>query len=147
MILVLFGQPHSGKTTLSKEIGKKGFDFFIDGDDLREIFSNKDYSREGRIKNLNRASEIATFLSKKGRNVILSLVYPIKECRDYLSSLNNGDVFWVYLTYRGIRGREANHVIDFDIPEKNENCLCLDTTELSVDGCVNQIIEFYDSRK
>ena len=50
MILVFFGQPHSGKTTLSNDILNDGFEFSIDGDDLREMFSNKDFSRDGRIK-------------------------------------------------------------------------------------------------
>ena len=51
MIIVLFGQPHSGKTTLAKQFPSSRT---IDGDELRELFANKDYSKEGRIRNLNR---------------------------------------------------------------------------------------------
>jgi adenylylsulfate kinase len=79
MIIVLFGQPHSGKSTLAAELDAHN----IDGDKLRELFSNKDYSREGRIKNLNRASDIAHYLNSVGEPVVLSLVYPYKEARDY----------------------------------------------------------------
>ena len=88
MIIVLFGQPACGKTTLAKKIAENDF-IHIDGDDLRDIFKNKDYSREGRIKNLNRASDIAKYLSYKGSNVVLSLVYPYEEARKYFDSDGN----------------------------------------------------------
>ena len=112
----------------------------IDGDKLRELFSNKDYSREGRIKNLNRASDIAVFINSIEANVILSLVYPYKEAREYLNELNQ-DVIWVYLTYNEERGREANHVKDFEAPDQ-ENVLHLDTTELSEEETLNKIVSY-----
>ena len=50
----LTGQPASGKTTLANMLidnfNKNGHekDFYnIDGDDLRDLFQNKDYSRKG----------------------------------------------------------------------------------------------------
>lgn len=134
MIIVLFGQPHSGKSTLAAEL-----DFHnIDGDRVRELFSNKDYSREGRIKNLNRASDIAHYINSVEDSVVLSLVYPYKEARDYLRSLTN-DVLWVYLTYSGERGRENFHVKDFEAPDE-EDVLSLDTSKLSIEECVNAIL-------
>lgn len=141
MIVVLFGQPHCGKTTLATEILKKCFAERIDGDDLREIFKNKDYSREGRVKNLNRASDIAHYSNvKRGGPVILSLVYPYKEAREYLNSLTD-DVSWVYLTYEGERGRESFHVKDFEEPNE-EKALHLDTSKKSVEECVNEILDY-----
>ena len=134
MIIVLFGQPHSGKSTLAAEL-----DFHnIDGDRLRELFFNKDYSREGRIKNLNRASDIAHYINSVEDSVVLSLVYPYKEARDYLKSLTS-DILWVYLTYSGERGRENFHVKDFEAPEE-EDVLSLDTSKLSIEECVNAIL-------
>jgi adenylylsulfate kinase-like enzyme len=133
MIIVLFGQPHSGKSTLAAELDVHN----IDGDKLRELFSNKDYSREGRIKNLNRASDIAHYINSVGDSVVLSLVYPYKEARDYLNSLTN-DVLWVYLTYSGERGRENFHVKDFESPDE-EDVLSLDTSKLSIEECITAI--------
>jgi GTPase SAR1 family protein len=133
MIVVLFGQPHCGKSTLANEFPVHN----IDGDKLRELFVNKDYSREGRIKNLNRASDIAFYMDSVGQDVILSLVYPYKEARDYLNSLTK-KVAWVYLTYEGERGRENFHVKDFEIP-KEESILHLDTSKLSIKECVGKI--------
>ena len=51
MVYWFTGQPSAGKTVLSKRLHAH-FDyepFLIDGDDMRELFSNKDYT----IKQLN----------------------------------------------------------------------------------------------
>ena len=60
MIIWLTGQPGSGKTTLANELIihlKKSNPSIkiinLDGDDLRNISRNKDYSKEGRIKNIS----------------------------------------------------------------------------------------------
>lgn len=134
MIIVIFGQPHSGKTTLANLIDA---DFYIDGDHLRRLFQNKDYSKQGRISNLNRASDIATYLHYNGNKVVLSLVYPYKEARDYLNSLST-NVKWIYLTYTKPRGREEFHVSDFEEPEL-ESFLQINTDNLTIEECINQI--------
>jgi adenylylsulfate kinase-like enzyme len=138
MIIVLFGQPHSGKSTLANKIDAHN----IDGDKLRELFANKDYSKEGRIKNLNRASEIAHYINNTGEPVVLSLVYPYKEARAYLNGLTS-DVKWVYLTYTNPRGRESFHVNDFEEPEL-ENFLQINTDNLTVEECINQIKSYVE---
>jgi len=142
MILALFGQPHCGKSTLANLIIEKEWANVvnIDGDKLRELFVNKDFSREGRIKNLNRASDISVFLNSIGTDVVLSLVYPYKEARDYLNSLNS-EVIWVYLTYTEERGRENFHVKDFEAPIE-ENVLHLNTSELTEEEALNKIISY-----
>jgi adenylylsulfate kinase-like enzyme len=141
MIIVLFGQPHSGKSTLAKLLVEQGM-WNIDGDELRNIFKNTDYSKAGRIKNLNRASDIAVYMNHVGGDsVVLSLVYPYKEARDYLNSISD-DVKWIYITYTGERGREKFHVADFDIPTEDENVLHLDTTSMTPAESL-QIIEKY----
>jgi adenylate kinase family enzyme len=143
MIIVLFGQPHCGKSTLAKELEMSRVLYGavnIDGDELRKLFVNTDYSREGRLRNLNRASDIATYLNYMGDDVVLSLVYPYKEARDYLNSLCK-DVHWIYLTYEGERGRENFHVKDFDVPT-DERILHLDTSKMSPFDCVTEILKY-----
>jgi len=53
MIYWLTGQPGAGKTTLAKWMvaALQGDAILVDGDDIREIFDNKDYSEIGRRKN------------------------------------------------------------------------------------------------
>lgn len=139
MIVVLFGQPHSGKTTLGSLL-KESFSnsYHLDGDELRKLYDNTDYSKKGRIANLNRASDIAAYLDLKGSDVVMSLVYPYLESRIYLNSLVS-NVKWIYLTYKGDRGREKFHVKDFDYPI-GEDVLTLDTTNQSIDSTLNQIL-------
>jgi adenylylsulfate kinase-like enzyme len=138
MIIVLFGQPHSGKSTLAKQFPTYKN---IDGDELRELFQNKDYSREGRIRNLNRASDIAHYLHRHGNNITLSLVYPYKEARDYLRSLDP-EVVFVYLHYAGERGREEFHVKDFEFQYLEEKVLQLNTSRWSVEECIHLIKDY-----
>ena len=65
MIIWLTGQPGSGKTTLANSVikvlksEKSNIKIInLDGDDLRAINKNKDYSKEGRIKNISTAISI-----------------------------------------------------------------------------------------
>jgi len=82
MIYWFTGQPGAGKTVLSKAL-KEYLEtnyykkvIHIDGDDIREIFDNKDYSKEGRYKNITLAQQITKFLYLKGFDVVVSLVSP-----------------------------------------------------------------------
>ena len=59
----------------------------IDGDDLRNITVNKDYSRKGREKNITTAQKIAHFLYNKKFIVLVSLVAPYKNLREKFKSL------------------------------------------------------------
>lgn len=147
MIVVLFGQPHSGKTTLGKllkqflQLEKHNWKtdvHHIDGDEMRKLYNNTNYSREGRIANLNRASDIAAYLDSKGLDVVMSLVYPYLEARTYLNDLVS-DVKWIYLTYKGERGRENFHVTDFDYPI-GENVITIDTTNQSEEDSLVEIV-------
>lgn len=152
MILVLFGQPCSGKSTIANAImdvkiyNPEGI-INIDGDYLRKVFSDVDFSRNGRVKNLNRASDIAHYLSSTGVLVIMSLVYPYKECRDYLRKLSN-KIKWVYLTYNTEqkRGREEYHVLDFEMPDEIEksdkNFIEYNTTDKNIDVTKLDILKF-----
>ena len=80
-IIWLTGQPGSGKTTICKEILeiRDHRIFHIDGEDLRDLFENKDYSEVGRRKNIELAQQIAEYLNTKGKDVLVSLVSPYKD--------------------------------------------------------------------
>jgi gluconate kinase len=136
MIIVLFGQPGCGKSTLAQKL-RDDQTWSIDGDELRALFKNTSYNRKGRLQNLNRASDIAHYMSSLGSDIVLSFVYPYKEARDYLNKLNT-NVKWVYLTYEGERGRENFHVKDFEVPT-GERILHLDTSKLSITESVEAI--------
>lgn len=148
MIVVFYGQPSSGKTTLAKLLQERIFlqnqptPVIIDGDEIRNIFKDTDYSKEGRMNNLKRISDIATFLESKYKLVIISAVYPIQEAREYLESICN-NVFWVYLSYNGIRERQEFHVKDFDLPylEARKN-LSINTSHFTPEECIDRLLEY-----
>jgi adenylylsulfate kinase-like enzyme len=143
MILVIFGQPHSGKTTLARHMSAEINGWILDGDRMRHVFQDRDFTRPGRIKNLNRASDIAVFQHSMHPSVIVSMVYPYREARDYLTKMCKRleiPLVWVYLYYHEERGREHFHVQDFELP--NHANLWLNTTNLSEDECIRHI-KFY----
>lgn len=149
MIIVLFGQPNCGKTTLAEQLANHLADSeLIDGDRFRELFKNTDYSKEGRIANLKKACDIAYYLhhNKHKSNIILSMVFPYLEVRDYLRSLHPKTHFF-YLTYEEPRGREGYHVQDFDIPVEDEQVTTLNTEQDSVEESTNKIISTLWHRK
>ena len=135
------GQPGAGKTTLSNGLMSRlslvNF-IHIDGDDIRDIFQNKDYSENGRRQNIQRAQDIAQFLNAKGNNVIVSLVSPYKDQRDTFKQ--NPNVVEIYVHTDEIRGREQFHVQNYEPP--TENFIEINTTNTTVDECVEKIIKY-----
>lgn len=142
MIIVLFGQPNAGKTTLAMGIEKRFMNTHnIDGDEFRMVFKNTDYSKEGRITNLKKAVDCGYYVLSTGlcANLVYSMVFPYKETRDYLREVMPDAVF-VYLHYDTPRGRESNHVADFDVPTEEE-AVYLNTEQLTIDQCLQKIIQ------
>jgi len=147
MIILLYGQPASGKTTLADKL----VPFFssncirIDGDVWRDITKNKDYSKEGRIRNLKNAFDMAIFLESKGFVPLLSFVTPYEELRSYLK--DNCNLIEIYLHYDSQvdRGRNNYFAIDFEVPKTD--CLKIDTSENSIDECLHEIKKYINQKK
>jgi len=140
MIYVLYGQPASGKTTLGKLLADElNTPFIIDGDEFREMFTNKNYGREGREENIKNANAVATYLNKKaeqnewvaiyckseggnsiqgrpvkdGTDIIMCLVNPYEHLRKELKNNNQDNVIEVFLkSNRDLR--KDYHVKDFE---------------------------------
>lgn len=131
MIYWLTGQPGAGKTTLAKwlEAHFAGKATIVDGDDIRAIFDNKDYSEAGRRKNIELAQNIAKFLHHKGEIAIVSLVSPYKDQRDSFKEAMGDSIKEAYVHTANIRGREQFHVQDYSAP--TENFVDIDTTDKS----------------
>jgi len=117
MIYILYGQPASGKTTLGKLLAEHlDTPFIIDGDEFREMFTNKNYGREGREENIRNANAVATYLNKSSHplgHVVMSLVNPYKHLRDGLKENNEGQVTEILLTSNRDLRKEY-HVKDFE---------------------------------
>ena len=88
---------------------------YIDGDDLRDLFQNKDYSRKGREANIRLGMNIAAYLNHKKCIPIISLVSPYRFLREEFKSKYN--VIEVYLHTTEIRGRENFFVEELNVVE------------------------------
>jgi adenylylsulfate kinase-like enzyme len=142
MIYWFTGQPGAGKTSIAKSLMEKlpNNTFHVDGDDLREIFNNKDYSETGRRKNIELAQHITHFLHNKGNNVVVSLVSPYRDQReDFKNNLNN-TIIEIYVHTEHIRGREDFHVKNYEEPL--EDFLDMDTSDILISKCVENIIDY-----
>lgn len=145
MIYLFTGQPGSGKTTLAKKLqmwlqtDKKNWRksvFHIDGDQLRELFPNTDYSKEGRYKNITKAFDIAKYLDSCGNDVVISLVSPYRELREKLKS--ECKVQEIYCHTKKMRGREDKFALDYEPPA--EFYIDLDTSD-SPDNTFNKLLK------
>jgi adenylylsulfate kinase-like enzyme len=109
MIYWFTGQPAHGKTVLANMLKEKLPNAFrIDGDEMRELFTNKDYSINGRVVNVGTAQRIAHYLHNQGHDVIVSLVAPyIDQREDFkkLIGMENMVEFYVHTT----EPRERDH--------------------------------------
>ena len=141
------GQPGSGKTTLANTLIdclKKEYPndkiINLDGDDLRNINKNKDYSKEGRIKNISTAISITRFLANKNYVCVVSIVAPYKFLRDELK--DEFPFLEIYLHTQEIRGRENFFAKDYEIPTDPKH-LAIDTGKLTIKESLNEILNVY----
>jgi len=143
MIVLLFGQPASGKTTLAQKISKvlsvSNNVFHIDGDEWRSVTKNNDYSKQGRIENLRGAFNTALYIENSGFDVVLSFVAPYESLRDYLR-LNAKEFRFIYLTYDEDRGRNEFFVKDFEVSSSFVHEI--NTSVLNEQQCLEAAIDF-----
>lgn len=142
-IVWITGQPGAGKSTVGRalleDLKKDGVDaFLVDGDDLRALTANADYSQAGREANIRRAQDIALYLSRQGRVAIVAVVAPFRWLREEFKE--RAKVREVYVHTTEIRGREHFHSDEYGAPESA--FLDLDTTGITVEEGVAQIRTF-----
>ena len=138
MIFWFTGQPGSGKTTLGKAlIERLDNAFHIDGDDLRGLSHNVDYSEQGRINNIRMAHSIAMYLDNKGHNVVVSIIAPYRWLREEFKDRHKVNEIYLHTTEE--RGKEQFFAKDYEPPQ--DNFLDIDSTNVSVDAWIDQIVK------
>ena len=134
------GQPAHGKTVLGRKLHrylqteKKNWRkdvFHLDGDHLREITVNKDYSEQGRINNIRNAQMICEYLHINDCDVVVSLVAPYKWLRDEFKERMGDEVVEIYVHTSEPRERDHFKVEGYEPP--TEAFIDIDTTEDSPD--------------
>ena len=142
------GQPGHGKTVLAKKLHnflkteKRNWRkdvFHLDGDDLRALTTNEDYSEQGRINNIRNAQMIVEYLHNNGCDVVVSLVAPYRWLREeFKDRIGKGDFQEIYVHTTERRERDHYHVEDYESPK--EDFLDVDTTKDSPNISFSKII-------
>lgn len=151
MIYNFIGQPHAGKTTLAthlknvlEKVNPEKKVFLVDGDVLRKIINNKDYSEEGRRFNITTAYNIARYLdADDDKDVIIAVVSPFFDLRERLKL--ESDVIEIFVHTTNIRGREKFHVENYEYPESN--FIDIDTTDVDELTSVNELLNKINQKK
>ena len=154
-IFWLTGLPCSGKTTIAKELARHIHAEILDGDDIRKIIKNMDFSLEGRKNHMMSVAEFASILSKYN-NVIVSLVSPIKSVREEIKKRypNLTEIF-IYADIDTCKKRDVKGMYKLALEGKIKNftgvddiyeepdfsTTMVDTTKMTPDECVKKILE------
>lgn len=135
MIYWFTGQPSHGKTVLANLLRDHFIErgmilshnlFRIDGDEMRDLFSNKDYSMNGRVRNIDVAQKIAHYLYNQNAFVIVSLVSPYLDQREEFKELIGNDIIEIYVHTTEKRERDHYAVQGYQPPK--DNFIDIDTT-------------------
>ena len=140
MIYWFTGQPTHGKTTLADMLKEKIPNAFrIDGDEMRELFTNKDYTINGRVINVGTAQKIAHYLHNQGHDVIVSLVAPYIDQREDFKTLLGDKIKEIYVHTTKKRLRDHFKAIAYVAPTKN--FIDIDTTNDTPEESLKKILD------
>jgi sulfate adenylyltransferase len=167
-VLFFTGLSGSGKSTLANELYRRyspDMDItLLDGDIVRNLISSElGFSQEHRNLNIRRIGYIASEIVKHRGIVICAAIAPYKNIRDEIRELVPEDKFiLVHVStpleicalrdpkglYAKAYAGELKHFTGisdpYEPPEYAE--LQIDTTDRSIDDCINEIIQYLDTR-
>jgi adenylylsulfate kinase len=163
-VLWMTGLPCSGKSTIARELKNHIRNLVIlDGDELREWLSPKDFSREGRIEHNKKVAHLAKFMVKQGLPVCVALISPYAQNRaDARNIIGNGfvevyvrcdisecesrDIKGMYKLARDGKITNFTGVDDiFEVPTAPD--IVIDTDKMGPLECVSTILRALDSKK
>lgn len=99
MVLWLTGLSASGKSTIAVELEKRFFQYkkhtyILDGDNVRRTLSSDlDFSPDGRVENIRRATEVAKLFYDAGFMVITAFISPYASGREIARDIIGKDDF------------------------------------------------------
>jgi len=163
-VLWMTGLPCSGKTTIARKLQEYVPNLAIlDGDELREWLSPKDFSKEGRDEHNRKVAHLAKLLLKHNVPVSVSLISPYEDNRKSARQIIGNDNF--IETYvkcaldvceerdvKGMYKKARNNEIKgftgiddpYDVPKNPE--LVIETENKSLDESVEQILSYLKTK-
>lgn len=147
MIYWFTGQPCAGKTILGSKLHKflqtekrnwRKSVFHVDGDHLRDIYQNKDYSEQGRRTNIKNAQALVEYLHICECDVVVSLVAPYLDLREEFKDKIGNDIVEIFVHTTEVRERDHFHVSNYEQPQVN--FIDINTTKDSPDMSFSKLI-------
>ncbi len=164
-VLWMTGLPSSGKTTIIRKLAENIKNLAIlDGDELREWLSPKNFSRKGRDEHNKRVAHIAKILLEHNVPVGVSLISPYLENRETARKIisNNKKFFEVYVKcslekceerdvkglYKKARNNEIENFTGVNDPyeEPPNPDILIDTEKYTTKECVRKVLDFLKSK-
>jgi len=159
------GLPCSGKTTIARKLQELIPNLAVlDGDELREWLSPKDFSRKGRNEHNRKVAHLARLFLKHNVPVIVSLISPFSKNREFARKIIGDNMFietyikcslslcekrddkGLYKKARLNKIKNFTGVNDgYEIPDNPD--LIVNTETDSLDKIIKQIIDYLTSRK
>jgi adenylylsulfate kinase len=158
------GLPCSGKTTIAKKLQEYIQNLAVlDGDELREWLSPKDFSKEGRNEHNKKVARLAKLLLNHHVPVCVSLISPYKENREKARTIIGKSFLEVYIKcpveicqrrdtkglYKKARRGEIKYFTGisdkYDVPSTPD--FVIDTEKLTPDESAKQILDFLKGSK
>ena len=164
-ILWFTGLSGSGKSTIAGAVEQKLYErghhtYLLDGDNVRHGI-NKDlaFSDDDRVENIRRIGELSKLFTDAGLIVLTAFISPFRSDRRLVRQLvGDGEFIEVHMDtplqecerrdpkglYRKARAGVIKNFTgidsDYERPEAAE--ITIKTTELSIEACANQIIDY-----
>lgn len=87
-LILVFGLPGSGKTYFATKLKQALGDKIshVNGDDIRQLHNDWDFSPDGRLRQAIRMREYANDLLSQGKHVVLDFVCPLREYRRVINA-------------------------------------------------------------
>tara|TARA_B100000953_G_C17879962_1_gene377657 strand:- start:192 stop:683 length:492 start_codon:yes stop_codon:yes gene_type:complete len=159
------GLPCSGKTTIARKLQELIPNLVVlDGDELREWLSPKDFSRKGRNEHNRKVAHLARLFLKHNVPVVVSLISPFNKNREFARKIIGDNMFIeTYIKcslslcekrddkglYKKARLNKIKNFTgvndDYDIPDNPD--LIVNTETDSLDKIIKQIIDYLTSLK
>ncbi len=163
-VLWMTGLPCSGKTTIARKLQEFVPNLAIlDGDELREWLSPKDFSKEGRNEHNRKVAHLAKLLMKHNVPVSVSLISPYFENRKSAREIiGDGNFIETYVKcaldvceerdvkgmYKKARNQEIKGFtgIDdpYDVPKNPE--LIIETEDRTLENSVEEILNYLKTK-
>ena len=163
-VLWMTGLPCSGKTTIAHKLQEYVPNLAIlDGDELREWLSPKDFSKEGRNEHNRKVAHLAKLLLKHNVPVSVSLISPYEENRSAareiigkdnfietyvkcaLDVCEDRDVKGMYKKARNNEIKSFTGIDDpYDVPKNPE--LTIETENKPLESSVEEILNYLKTK-